>query len=433
MVGASSIPFLILLCWTGPASPGPLQQRASLDPSAKSTAQSAAAAKPPVVSEKETAPVRVAYLEHVGPYWALSSIVAEVQHAMLEAKEAGPLFVRYFGDPRGLGAAGIRMHVGFVVQGTRDPGPPFHADRWPQGRAAYLLIDGAFGAGAEHHAVLLQWTKENGYETNGTLTELYWIGGGKGGREIVEVQLALGERRFDPATAVVEKETTEDVGAPSQSTGISPGDSPATMQRIDVDDDDADSVRGSQMAPTEPVAVLEVETIDGAAKAGPDKAKAVDASVVHVIGAIGDAEGASVRELLLRAEPEAVADFLLVGWNELSDAGRLFLDHFVSRLSALERGLERRGQAQSTTRIRLILAAIAHRYDDLHNSRGTVITPQPTNPSVRRFSRKSLMYELDRFLSQVAMGSLPVEVIEQQTVGFIAQARDLLRADEVDP
>lgn len=428
MVTVSQVLLLsVAICMLGVQQPVLRPGQAPPDTSPAATKKAEPTRPEPVVSVKQTAPVRVAYLEHVGPYWAVSAIVAEVQNAMGQWKEPGPLFIRYLGDPRSQTGSSMRMHVGCVLQGTSDPGPPFAVDRWPTAHVAYVLLDRAAGTAMEQHTRLMKWAAGQGYEPIGPVTELYWIGGSPTGREVIEVQLTLKDRSTEPQISSEPKSKAANSAVANENVSQAASESAEAQVR-------AAGALENGIGENKPEARSEVSIL-GSREAGAlqqtRKPLIIDGEGrPSSARAPGEESRQAQEEFLLSAEPEAVADLLLGNWDDLSDDQRIWLAQFVAKLAALQRGLERRDQADSTERLRLILATITHKHATLQ-ARGAAASgsESPVRFADRKHPRGALTYQVDRFLSQVAMGSVSVETIERTCMRLINDAHDVLKSD----
>lgn len=431
MVTVSQVLLLsVAICMLDVQQPVLRPDQTAADTSPAATKKPEPSRPQPVVSVKQTAPVRVAYLEHDGPYWAVSAIVAEVQNAMGQWKEPGPLFIRYLGDPRSQTGSSTRMHVGCVLQGTSDPGPPFTVDRWPTAHVAYVLLDRAAGTAMEQHTRLMKWAAGQGYEPIGPVTELYWMEGSPSGREVIEVQLALKDRSTERETSSEPKPKAADSAAAKENARQAASDSAEAQVP-------AAGALENAIGENEVLTLTEIvipEALEAGAREQTREPAVIDRdgrpSSAHVPG---EESRRAREEILSNAEPEAVADFLLSDWDDLSDDQRTWLAQFVARLAALHRGLERRGHAESSERLCHVLAAITHKHAALQ-ARGAAASwsESPVRFADRKHPRGALTYQLDRFLSEVAMGSVSVETIERTCMRLIDDAHDVLKSDGLD-
>jgi len=355
--------------------------------------EAASVAEPSQVFTKETAPVRVAFVEHSGPYWTTGPIVEQVRDAMRELGETGPLFLRLPDSAHGTGDGSGRNEIGFVLQGTREPKAPFRVERRSGRLVAYILAPGPFGTTARHHTTLSRWAGENGFESTGSFTELYWIGRKPFDREIVEIQMDVRKQSGappppSPSAPTIATESTDPRQAHEAAQPVVAQDKPAAPLESATPPSETDRDSGPASGPGPPA-------LDGPP---------------------------SIEALYQQGEWPAIAERLLP-LHAIHDAGaRAWLEQFVLRLSALSRGLERDGSTPAVA-IRHMSDHIRRRFDE--NAGGVAAVNFSGSTASVSPKHRAIMMELDRLLGRVAMEAVEPMELERQCVGLVTRVAEL--------
>jgi len=141
---------------------------------------------------RQVGATRVAYLEHQGPYWALGGVFRQVAELMEQTDQPGPMYARYLDDPARTDMARLRAEAGFIVRGELEAPEPFQTRQLPPRTVASLHIEGHCGRAPGFHGELSAWVRQQGYRTDGIVTEIYPIDReSPSGKPITELQLTV--------------------------------------------------------------------------------------------------------------------------------------------------------------------------------------------------------------------------------------------------
>ena len=156
----------------------------------------------PEIVLKHTDPVRVVFLEHIGPYWTVGPLFEQVREAMAEHNESGPMFARYLADPTIATAESLRTEVGFVIRGDWQPEPPQKIAQREGEQVVSLVVEGSYGTTTRSYSLMRDWVSTHGFEVVGPVIELYpspQIGAPSGAYR-TEIQMPV--RRASPTVSV---------------------------------------------------------------------------------------------------------------------------------------------------------------------------------------------------------------------------------------
>lgn len=146
---------IILISFLGvdPASPGAIQ------------AQRGA----PQIELSESRPLRVAYIEHSGPYWSLGPVIDRVARDARSFAIGSNLLIRYVDDQAGSLSNSVHAHVGFEIAVTERPPPPYQIAQWPIVLAARKTVHGPDGLSLRHLTSIRAWARSQNLDQGGDM------------------------------------------------------------------------------------------------------------------------------------------------------------------------------------------------------------------------------------------------------------------------
>ena len=125
------------------------------------------------IALKKTDPVRVVFLEHIGPYWTVGPLFKQVRETMADHNESGPMFARYLADPTAVPADSLRTEVGFVARSDWMPEPPLKTAQREGEQVVSTVVESAYGTTVRSYSLIRDWILSNGFEAVGPVMELY--------------------------------------------------------------------------------------------------------------------------------------------------------------------------------------------------------------------------------------------------------------------
>lgn len=157
----------------------------------------------------ETEPKRVAYIEHLGPYWSLGAVIDRVARDAKAMGVRNDLVIRYLDDPVAASARGLRAHIGFELPGTEMPQAPYQVSQWPPTLTFRKTVNGPDGLSTRHFASLKAWAKKHELVPAGDLIALIRLSEDGNSTSVEHAEIFLPVCVPDPPQARVQKKATD--------------------------------------------------------------------------------------------------------------------------------------------------------------------------------------------------------------------------------
>lgn len=372
----------------------------------------------------DTQPLRVAALEHVGPYWALGSVFDKVREAMIARDEPGPLVVRYLDDPLTTPPQQLRSEVGFILRGDDEPSEPFKALEWPPELVVELSVPGPYRYSSRYYRHLRTWALQQGLTPTGPVVELlhFSMKAAPDQSMRIEIRMPVCESEPEPPSAPEE----DDVPA-------APPESPGCALTL---------AMASSKSPTAPSASdstpssKEMSGGDGEDAGAPDRRALLPASGADLDEPTAKAShGVALRDLIDAGRFDDLAKQLLPDDPPMSDANRAWLHQFVLRVSALARGIQKQHPDQGGWLVPLSKALIQR----CEGAKSATRIDAPVERSAARGlpasdagaeRRKTIIRRLELLMGRVGMGSIEPDNVRDELVVILQEAQDLLDAQQ---
>jgi effector-binding domain-containing protein len=379
-------------------------------------------ADPQAILLTETPLLRVAALEHVGPYWALGSVFDEVREAMNARSEPGPLVVRYLNDPLTTPPRQLRSEVGFVLRGDDEPSEPFKAFDWPPELVVELSVPGPYRYSSRYYRHLRAWALQQNLTPTGPIVELLHFPSKAAPNQSmrIEIRMPVCESEPEPLPAPEEDEV---LAAPPESS-----DKAQTLTKATPESPTAPGA--SDFAPLS----NEMSGGDGENAGAPDRRALPPASGADLHEpAAKISHSVALRDLIDAGRFDDLAKQLLPDDPPLSDTNRAWLQQVVLRVSALARGVQKQHPVQDGWLVPLSRALI-QRNDraksvvrgDASVERSAARVLPGSDAGAER--RKAIIRRLDLLMGRVGIGSIEPDKVRDELVVILQEAQDLLDA-----
>jgi len=434
------------------------------------------------VSVKLTDPARVVFVVHIGPYWTVGPKFAELREYMLKHGQPGPIYARYLDGPGGVPATSLRTEVGFFVQGSHDPEPPFEMAERSSELVATMVVDRPFATVSRYYAVLRRWAAGRDYAPVGPVTEIYALpAGSDSDARPTEVQMAIVKVEPPPEPRIAKKEQPDALPEKNELPDIPPPaeklaeyvPTPAEAALGKAADE------GAHLPVVDaPVATPQMPTVDGVAKkernpslasnhdyyepvhsAPPDRTSPTivdDSDVKPAVVEVPSPEPATseppsversaepkvqrsfpplvpIDVLVQRHQYDRVAEQLLPDDRLLAPHLEVWLGQVMYRVTAITGALERRGKAGDNAALIALGNAIDQRYRQV--SKGFHADPlsQPTWRLDQRSDpqgeeKKSIMRALELIMGRLAVGGLDPSSNLTEVVEILQRVQDVMQA-----
>jgi len=127
------------------------------------------------VNLKKTEPMRVAVINHVGPYSQVGKLYEEIAKwlGQKQLEIAGPPFGWFYDNPEEVQAHKLRSEVGFPFKGEAKPESNIKIKEVPAQEVLYAIHKGPYREVGPSYAALFQYAREKGYIPLGCPMEIY--------------------------------------------------------------------------------------------------------------------------------------------------------------------------------------------------------------------------------------------------------------------
>jgi effector-binding domain-containing protein len=379
-------------------------------------------ADPRAILLTETQAVRVATLDHVGPYWALGSVFDKVREAMNARGQPGPLVVRYLNDPLTTPPQQLRSEVGFVLRGDDEPPEPFKASKWPPELVVELSVSGPYRYSSRYYQRLRSWAMQQGLTPTGPIVELLHFPSEAAPDQSprIEIRMPVCESEPEPLPA---REGDKLPVAPPES----PGNAQALAMASSSESPTAPSA--SDVAPSSKEMSGDDEEDAGAS----DRRTASLANADLHEPAAKTSRGVAIRNLIDAGRFDDLAEQMLPDDPPMSDTNRAWLQQFVLRVSALARGIQKQHPGQDGWLVPLSRALVQRndRAKSATRAEASVERRVPrglpaSDPGAER--RKAIIRRLELLMARVGMGSIEPNDVRNELALLLQEAQDLLDA-----
>ncbi len=116
---------------------------------------------------------RVAYVEHIGPYWALGKVMAQTQAHIAKEHHGSSLFIRYITNPGKTQPQKLKVEIGFVLAKDAKTHTPFLIREEPATTSITWSINEPTISPRAAYAQLQQWAKMHDLTPVGPMIELH--------------------------------------------------------------------------------------------------------------------------------------------------------------------------------------------------------------------------------------------------------------------
>lgn len=379
-------------------------------------------ADPRTVLLTETQAVRVATLEHVGPYWAFGSVFDKVREAMNARGEPGPLVVRYLNDPLTTPPRELRSEVGFVLRGDDDPPEPFKASQWPPELVVALSVPGPYRYSSRYYQRLRSWTMQQGLTPTGPIVELLYFPSEAAPDQSPRIEIHMPVCESEPVPRPAQEED-ELPAAPPESADY--------VQALAMASSESPTAPGaSDFAPSS----KELSGDDREDAAAPDRRLLPPASGADVNEpAAKVSRSAALRDLIDAGRFDDLAKQLLPDDPPMSDTYRAWLQQLVLRVSALARGIQKQNPVQDGWLVPLS-KALVQRNDRAKSATRAGASVERRVPrglpasDVGAERRKAIIRRLELLMARVGMDSIEPDNVRDELAVILQDAQDLLDA-----
>jgi hypothetical protein len=150
-----------------PARPRPARPR----PPRPQPAEKAPAPAPIVMRTSE--PVRLAFREHLGPYWTVGRVVSTVARDLREAGRSDPIVVRYMEDPARTAPDRLATRIGWFAAPREEALEGFRIEPIGEEELACVIADARSTKPLQTVTELRNWIADRGYEPAGPVYEIH--------------------------------------------------------------------------------------------------------------------------------------------------------------------------------------------------------------------------------------------------------------------
>lgn len=345
----------------------------------------------------DTESMRMAAIEHVGPYWAMGAVLEQVRAAMSARGESGSVVVRHLDDPLATPPQKLRSEIGFVIRDGAELSAPFVVSEWPPELVARMTVPGPSRFSSRYYHSLRTWVLERGLAPTGPVIELLHFSSDGAPEQSMRIQIVM------PVCEPDRPSPTEEAASVQPET-------PATGQIAHLDD--ADSAAASSRSP-----------VPGARSLDRDPTSVV---IQH---------GATIRELIDARRFDDLAEQLLPNDLPASDPTRLWLREVVLRVNALARGVRKQFPCREGWLTPLAEALVRREDAQRVPARGEA---QLEHRTVRELparevgaeQRKAVTRRLELLMARVGMRSIEPSDAENELAEVLQEAQNLLKTPQ---
>ncbi|UCE61548.1 MAG: GyrI-like domain-containing protein [Phycisphaerales bacterium] len=350
------------------------------------------------ITVSETEPARVAYLEHVGPYWTVGPVFKRVQEYMAEHDQPGPMLARYAGDPSAVPPGKLRKQIGFFLSGDHVPQPPYTVAIREAEQAASMFVTGSSATPARYCPLLRAWGQANGYVAVGPVTEIYPFRSERAdGAQRMQVQMVVRSRKKDAGRAArsAERRVAEQEAAalPDRVAPAKPARPNAVQEKPDRQSQPSDmTVTGIVLKPVAPVK--------------------------------------PVKELVAADQFDRLAEQLIPTGNRIPRTHRVWLGQVVFRVGAVARGIEQVYPGKGS-RISALSGALRRRYDAISvnfasDALGSAVVSADSRTDPDAPAKRVIMHDLDMILGEIAVKSADADNTANRLANILQRVCDVV-------
>ena len=373
----------------------------TLDTSPTEAAEPAA----PQIEVKQTDPVRVVRVVHIGPYWTAGPKLSALRKYMLEHGLRGPMYIRHSENPASAPAKLLRTEIGFFVNGSHTPQPPYETAERPGGLVACRYVDGPCLTISPQYAAMKEWATAHGYLAVGPITEIYSLPG-EPDTNGTRAELQMPVKLADPKTAE-DPDLTEHL--------LSDG--------------------SEHQAATETPAEKSAELLPATIAVPPGEPEAPEQAPEPALPKRQDQPPARpvlpVRELAYENRFDRIAEQLLPDVAALPPDLQVWLGQVVLRIEAIAKGIERTYPDEGSP-IKTLAEALARRYEDVAGDfvrdpldQAVVRVNEQSDPNAGK--KRTIVRELDTIMGRIALQSIDVQSTYDQLLGIAERVQDMVQ------
>ncbi len=392
-------------------------------------------AREPVVGLKYTDPIRVAYLQHIGPYWMVGPIFRSVGQYMVDHDQAGDMFARYLDNPAEVAARSLRSEIGFVVEGDLQPESPFKVGWRERELVAFLVVDGPHVKTRRYHLMMYSWIEARGHKSVGPITEVYSDPFAKRTEprtQRMEIQILLEEsqaKHRPPEPRGLARTNVRHGHAGEGSPPVTADPERAGVGRAPETDAKEDSrvpaagVTNAKEDSRVPAAGETDARVDPRTRAAADRpAPSPDAKRV-----------VPIRRLIAQSRFDRIAEQLMPQDDPIPRGLEIWFGQMVLRIGAAAKGIKRiyPGEDESVSAIAEALTrryrVVSRHFNSDPLDQVVVRVDSATDPLAAR--KKAVMRELDGLLAGIALRTVDAKKSLEKLAEVLQQVHDLLRTD----
>ena len=389
----------------------------------------AATAALPVVSLKHIDPIRVAYLEHTGPYWRVGPLLRQVVDYMAEHDMSGAVFVRYLDNPSKVPSASLRCQVGFTVSEEQLPAAAFtYEDRGPE-TVASVVVEEQYVTPLRYYALLEEWSLAQGYTLQGPITEIYpdavRTRRGQLGRSRLVIQMSIDVARqvATPFSSSSADETEPETRRPLPNAMEKPS-RPGALEPVD-----AAGVAGADVRTT-PTTVSRKppppQRVSGGRHSSDGARSTAPRAVAH-----------RVDDLIADHHFVLAAEELLPATGPFPTGARVWLGQVVMRVKVFAAGFERI-YPNHEVKVAELAEAISRRYGTVFHDfvlapvdQAIVRINAQTDPNAQ--TKLAILRELDALLGRLAVRGISATAAMDTLSSLLARVGNLIAGDQRPP
>ncbi len=397
---------------------------------------------------QRTEPSVVVYVEQMGPYWTVRARLSEVVAYRRSHGLTGAVYVRYGSSPTGRHAGAIRSEIGFVAHSTFKPDPPFQQANRDAEWVASMPMERSGAIAPRHYRKLLHWVKANGYRPLGPMIEWYPNGFGKSaeGRmnDLVSLRVPIeppvswpvSEQAIRNDQESVE-ETANTAVAPTSSVPFSSTVSASANRERVASSGPPPVPHASEKAQTVDTTLDTIENRDDVATKPHDVQPIPPSHTKPLSVSFVDNGTASMAALLEAGHVEAIVQRLMPTDQAIAPDLDLWLGQIVFRVSAAGKGLART-YPEDKGHVSSLAKAIKERYRKASTEQSgrvlsQVIVRVPRGGSRSATQRQSVLRDMDRLLSRIAMKAVDANRARTDLAGLLERVKAVISANRSVP
>lgn len=375
----------------------------------------------PAVILRTTEPVRLAFREHLGPYWTVGRVVSSVARELREAGRSGPIVVRYMEDPARTAPDRLVTRIGWFAEPGEAAVEGFRIEPVGEEELACSAGDARSVKPLQAITDLRNWVADRGYEPTGPVYEIHHPAepGDSGPRvETCVAARPVGDAavpvhtdtappppvRLDPIKSRVEPDASGDdrveVVIPIR---LEPRNPPAAEPKP-AEPAAAEPAAEQPVTPAEP-SVADADPRRPAADSPPRRDPAA-VEPAPAVGGAGRAPGAAGMGALLRAEDhEGVAALLIPANRAWGHDDCAFAGAVVTRIEALAGRL---GGPMNG-----LAAACANRWNERCGAAGPALRVafRLSAADPRSEEKRAVIRKIDGLMAAVGAGALTADAL----------------------